>query len=87
MRLTYQAPMIGYEYQNKGGPSSVAEAKPDYDGESPNEPTWDEDLPWAEWHSVDDPIKGRSDNCEEYVIKEQSVILFMFMWISFALYS
>ncbi|KAG6550673.1 hypothetical protein Mapa_007770 [Marchantia paleacea] len=58
MRLTYQAPMIGYEYQNKGGPSSVAEAKPDYDGESPNEPMWDEDLPWAEWHSVDDPVKG-----------------------------
>ncbi|KAL2636313.1 hypothetical protein R1flu_007792 [Riccia fluitans] len=58
MRLTYRAPMIGYDYQSKGGPSSVAEPKPDYDGESPNEPMWDEDLPWASWHSVDDPVKG-----------------------------
>ncbi|KAL3677503.1 hypothetical protein R1sor_027451 [Riccia sorocarpa] len=58
MRLTYRAPMIGYDYQNKGGPSSVAEPRSDYDGESPNEPMWDEDLPWAAWHSVDDPVKG-----------------------------
>ncbi|CAM6128265.1 unnamed protein product [Calypogeia fissa] len=58
MRLTYRTPMFGYDYQNGGGESPTAEAKPDYDGESPNEPAWDEDLPWGEWHSVDDPIKG-----------------------------
>lgn len=58
MRLIYRTPMFGFDYQNRGGESPAAEAKPDYDGEPQNEPAWDEDLPWGEWHSVDDPIKG-----------------------------
>lgn len=35
-----------------------AEPISNYDGDIFEELAWDEDCAWAEWHSVEDPVKG-----------------------------
>lgn len=41
-----------------------ANAEPilNYDGDMLEELAWDEDCAWAEWHSVEDPVKGIAFN-------------------------
>lgn len=53
MQLTYRTPMPGFNFFE-------AKAEPilNYDGDIFEELAWDEDCAWAEWHSVEDPIKG-----------------------------
>jgi len=29
-------------------------------GETSNETLWDNDCPWSEWYSAEDPVKGKS---------------------------
>lgn len=53
MQLTYRTPMPGFEYHDAN-----VEPISNYDGDLLEEMAWDEDCVWAEWHSVDDPIKG-----------------------------
>ena len=54
MQLTYRTPMPGFEYLDTGNAEPIA----DYDGEMLEDFAWDEDCAWAEWHSVEDPVKG-----------------------------
>lgn len=53
MKLTYRTPMPGFKFFE-------ANAEPilNYDGDMLEELAWDEDCAWAEWHSVEDPVKG-----------------------------
>ena len=53
MQLTYRTPMPGFKFRE-----SNAEPILNYDGDLFDELAWDEDCAWAEWHSVEDPVKG-----------------------------
>eukprot|EP00850_Spirogloea_muscicola_P014411 SM000103S09503 [mRNA] locus=s103:340565:347291:- [translate_table: standard] len=59
LRLTYRTPLRGSEYAEdgscKGLPSNQAELSEEIWGP---EPPWDSECPWADWHSMDDPVKG-----------------------------
>jgi hypothetical protein len=59
MRLTYRTSMPGFEVVEMEHIASPS-ARPldDYEGEMVPKVQWDEGYPWAEWYSVDDPIKG-----------------------------
>jgi len=53
MQLTYRTPMPGFKFLEAN-----AEPISNYDGDNFEELAWDEDCAWAEWHSVEDPVKG-----------------------------
>eukprot|EP00850_Spirogloea_muscicola_P019718 SM000197S05461 [mRNA] locus=s197:123078:130234:+ [translate_table: standard] len=59
LRLTYRTPLRGSEYAEDGSckalPSNQAELSEEIWGP---EPPWDLECPWADWHSMDDPVKG-----------------------------
>ncbi|KAF9593371.1 hypothetical protein IFM89_022070 [Coptis chinensis] len=58
MKLTYRTPPNDEEDDVNGGDSEINES-----GDNPENGThfraqWDDDCPWAEWYSSEDPIKG-----------------------------
>lgn len=59
MRLIYRTPMPGFEcVQTEDAVSPSVKAVPNYEGDITGKAPWDDKCPWAEWYSVDDPIKG-----------------------------
>eukprot|EP01018_Ginkgo_biloba_P026455 Gb_39184 [translate_table: standard] len=59
MRLTYQTPVPGYELeQQEERESQIPETGVNIENELFNNRQWDDDCPWTEWYSVEDPIKG-----------------------------
>lgn len=59
VRLTYRTPMPGFEAVSMEDTLSPS-VKPieNFDGDLISKMQWDEEYPWAEWYTVDDPIKG-----------------------------
>lgn len=53
MQLKYRTPMPGFKFRE-----ASAEPISNYDGDLFEELAWDEYCAWAEWHSVEDPVKG-----------------------------
>eukprot|EP00249_Psilotum_nudum_P023025 c28729_g2_i1 orf=404-2848(-) len=59
MRLTYGTSMLGFEYiQSDFSSSPSVESIINYEADVSLKVQWDEQFPWAEWYTVDDPIKG-----------------------------
>ena len=59
MRLTYRTLMPGFEIiETEHIASTSVKPLDDYEGDIVPKVQWDEGYPWAEWYSVDDPIKG-----------------------------
>lgn len=59
MRLTYRTPMPGFEgVQTEDAASPSVKPMENYEGDIAAKVQWDLEYPWAEWYSVDDPIKG-----------------------------
>lgn len=50
MRLTYRTPT----------PKSPNDLDVNIEGRQKAGKSWDAGCPWAEWHSLDDPVKGSS---------------------------
>ncbi|OUZ99155.1 Rab3 GTPase-activating protein catalytic subunit [Macleaya cordata] len=58
MKLTYRTPPDDDDIDIQGSDADIAES-----GENPESNTrikiqWDDDCPWTEWYSAEDPIKG-----------------------------
>ncbi|XP_057862920.2 uncharacterized protein LOC131071205 isoform X3 [Cryptomeria japonica] len=59
MRLTYKTPVTGYESEQHGlNQSESTETSTTADSDLFNKRQWDDDFPWSEWYSVEDPVKG-----------------------------
>ncbi|KAH7287922.1 hypothetical protein KP509_31G003200 [Ceratopteris richardii] len=59
VRLTYHTPMPGFEISSaEDALTPTAKAVEGFDGDTSFKRQWDEECPWAEWYTVDDPIKG-----------------------------
>ncbi|KAJ7569404.1 hypothetical protein O6H91_01G076600 [Diphasiastrum complanatum] len=59
MKLTYGTPMPGFEYvRDVESGSPKAEQSEDTEVDPMDNIQWDEECPWAEWHSAEDPVKG-----------------------------
>ncbi|KAL5748150.1 hypothetical protein ACOSQ2_025447 [Xanthoceras sorbifolium] len=58
MKLTYQT----LPYDDDDGIREVdaenIESSDDHGGDTSNKTQWDDDCPWSEWYSAEDPIKG-----------------------------
>lgn len=57
MKLTYRTPEYEYDHEetlDSEATETIAES------EVPTQPRkqWDDDCPWAEWYSAEDPVKG-----------------------------
>lgn len=62
MKLTYKTLPPGdgdgdIEVQGSDTEFSESGGKPDFD--APCKVQWDEDCPWSEWYSAEDPVKGK----------------------------
>ncbi|KAK1270865.1 hypothetical protein QJS04_geneDACA006016 [Acorus gramineus] len=57
MKLTYRTPSDDDEKDIQGATES-SESDGKLDGLTRSQAQWDDDCPWAEWYSVEDPIKG-----------------------------
>ncbi|KAJ0084916.1 hypothetical protein Patl1_31031 [Pistacia atlantica] len=56
MKLTYQT--LPYDDDDIRGADAENAESDDYPGEISNRKQWDDDCPWSEWYSAEDPIKG-----------------------------
>ncbi|OEL29559.1 hypothetical protein BAE44_0009421 [Dichanthelium oligosanthes] len=56
MKLTYRTPE--YDYDNETLDSEATESLTENGVASHPRKQWDDDCPWAEWYSADDPVKG-----------------------------
>lgn len=50
MRLTYHTP----------APKAPSDIVVEVEGKQAAGKSWDASCPWAEWHSLEDPVKGRT---------------------------
>lgn len=59
MRLTYRTHVLGHELeQHEENESRSTETNVSTENDLFNNRQWDDDLPWSEWYSVEDPVKG-----------------------------
>ena len=58
MKLTYRTPP--YDEDDGDLENLETESKESRDTDGPNRMKlqWDDDCPWAEWYSAEDPVKG-----------------------------
>ncbi|XP_062210932.1 uncharacterized protein LOC133912285 isoform X3 [Phragmites australis] len=56
MKLTYRTPE--YDYDNETLDSEVTASLTENEVASHPRKQWDDDCPWAEWYSAEDPVKG-----------------------------
>lgn len=66
MRLTYQT--FPYDEEDEENDmdelmSDKADTAEHYGSESRNKVHWDDDCPWSEWYSAEDPLRGTSMHC------------------------
>ena len=57
MKLTYRTPEHDYDHEETLD-SKATESIPENDVASQPRKQWDDDCPWAEWYSAEDPVKG-----------------------------
>lgn len=59
MKLTYRTPPHDDDDDViLGGDSEITESGGNSEGDSLRRTQWDDDCPWSEWYSAEDPIKG-----------------------------
>ncbi|MCO5577157.1 hypothetical protein L7F22_030981 [Adiantum nelumboides] len=59
VRLTYRTPMPGFEIVlAEDNLSPTVKPVENFDGDLTSKVPWDDAYPWAQWYTVDDPIKG-----------------------------
>lgn len=58
MKLTYRTPPYDVDEDDVFLEAEDKESKGDYDISSHIKSQWDDDCPWAEWYSAEDPVKG-----------------------------
>lgn len=59
VRLTYCTPMPGFEtVPTEDALSPSVRPVENFEGDFESKGQWDEEYPWADWYTVDDPIKG-----------------------------
>ncbi|KAF8721400.1 hypothetical protein HU200_023112 [Digitaria exilis] len=56
MKLTYRTPE--YDYDNETLDSEATESLVENEVVNHPKKQWDDDCPWAEWYSAEDPVKG-----------------------------
>lgn len=56
MKLTYRS--LPHDDDVQGDDPNVTESEIDLGGDTHNRTQWDDDCPWSEWYSAEDPIKG-----------------------------
>lgn len=57
MKLTYRS-LPHDDDDVQGGDADITEAGDDLGGDIHNRTQWDDDCPWSEWYSAEDPVKG-----------------------------
>lgn len=68
MRLTYRTPTYDDEDEVHEADAGVTESGGNAEGEARNKTQWDDDCPWSEWYTTDDPVKGnRCCRCHWYL--------------------
>lgn len=65
MKLTYRTPPYDDDDGIQGGESEVTESG-NSDVDTHSKTQWDDDCPWSEWYSAEDPIKGRLIMCDSH---------------------
>lgn len=58
MKLTYRTPPHDDDDTLQGGDPEITESGGDPDVNTFIKTQWDDDCPWTEWYSAEDPVKG-----------------------------
>ncbi|XP_028768976.1 rab3 GTPase-activating protein catalytic subunit isoform X2 [Neltuma alba] len=58
MKLTYRTIPYDDDDDIKGTDSGATESGEDATGETSSRTQWDDDCPWSEWYSAEDPVRG-----------------------------
>eukprot|EP00268_Persea_americana_P035481 TRINITY_DN3502_c0_g1_i5.p1 TRINITY_DN3502_c0_g1~~TRINITY_DN3502_c0_g1_i5.p1 ORF type:complete len:943 (-),score=213.41 TRINITY_DN3502_c0_g1_i5:521-3349(-) len=58
MKLTYRTPPYDDDDGIQGGESEITESDGNSEVDTHSKTQWDDDCPWSEWYTAEDPIKG-----------------------------
>nr|CAD1841900.1 unnamed protein product [Ananas comosus var. bracteatus] len=58
MKLTYRTPPYDYDDEVDSSEQEVRESEGETDRLARMKTQWDDDCPWTEWYSAEDPVKG-----------------------------
>lgn len=58
MKLTYQTILHDDDNEVEGANAEAYNFDASSGGEMHRKAQWDEDCPWSEWYSAEDPVKG-----------------------------
>lgn len=58
MKLTYRTLPYDDEDELQGADVESTESGENRGGDIRNKTQWDDDCPWSEWYSSEDPVKG-----------------------------
>ncbi|KAI3458892.1 hypothetical protein Pfo_015555 [Paulownia fortunei] len=58
MKLTYRTPIYDDEGEMQEADADINESGENFDRETHCKKQWDDDCPWSEWYSAEDPVKG-----------------------------
>lgn len=64
MKLTYRTPPYDDDDDIQGGESEITESDGNSEVDNHSKTQWDDDCPWSEWYTAEDPIKGRLVMCD-----------------------
>lgn len=63
MKLTYKTPIYGEEDELQEFEAEGIESGESLKSDKRGKTQWDDDCPWSQWYSAEDPVKGRyADN-------------------------
>lgn len=58
MKLTYRTPPDDDDIDMQGSDADITESEENPESNTRSKIQWDDDCPWTEWYSAEDPIKG-----------------------------
>lgn len=71
MNLTYRTVPYDEDFDVQEPEGGITEAGGSPKSKHHNRKPWDDDCPWSEWYSAEDPVKGNyvseSNNCINYI--------------------
>lgn len=75
MKLTYRTIPYDDDDELQGADVEISKSGENPGGDIRNKTQWDDDCPWSEWYSSEDPVKG-----ELFCVIEERVLSFMYSW-------
>lgn len=74
MKLTYKTPSYDDEDSVQEGDADIIESGENLESSTRGRVQWDDDCPWSEWYSVEDPVKGQYLSANKFLKVDECLL-------------